>query len=908
MYKQRSEQSLGSKRGNIDVSDDDEMNEKRGSIKKSSSETMATANANGEGGSGENGQHSVKWDVSSFAVGKSSTMLESLRTDAHRKWVKDENIRYIMFSWNPEYKLWWGFTLFWSVLTIFFETYQIAFGTAGLPTPTSGASIIQYIFSTVFFFFDIIINFNLAFYDEMDQLVYDRPGIAKNYLKFWFWIDLMGVFPFYAVALAIAGEMGNDNTLTQYLSLLSLFRLVRLYRIKQLFEVLQWSMKISLISLTLTRNLMFALIWTHLAACVMFFIAKQYQFDPDNTWIGSSLEGLNDFEKYLTSLYWSVVTFTTVGYGDFSPVNLAEQIWGILFMLLNMILQAWFIGSITLLIVKSDEKTSEYRETVQVLNQYSALHGFDKPFRKRLKTQLKLEYNSREISDEHVLKDFPSSVRRRVLRRLYLPSLVNTSLMRGIRQQFVDAFLTTCNVEIFSPGEEVLQRGSISSDLYLLVEGVVKLVPMGNVDETAENNQNPTGTSIADSEGRAEVAANSTELDAGEFVNEIGFFTETPQIDTVRTVTICKTLTMTKSAFSEIAEHHPGSVSKILQNLLQKTEKQAEIRGTRPKLTTTLSLLNTGSEFEREHEQSGKHSQGDGDRHQHLEHHNTENQNHDVFTNDLSSSSNLDMHGTIACVHTQAALSSIQELITMHINKQKDDHTTRFLFAASRGDIPTIRRMCDQGFDPNSSDYDNRTGLMVAAMKGNVDVVKKILEYHGNPNLVDMHGTSALFEATKSGQEETVNILLAAGGELCLTEAEAASSLCQAVFEGDILLLRRLLSSKIQVNAQDYDKRTAIHIAAAEGNIAALKVLVEFGADTRLRDRWNNTIYDEARRMNAVLILEFLETLGDDRSTSADKDTELQGSEVLLLDKADDKTRVKKVDLLGKAAPEVHNE
>jgi ankyrin repeat protein len=80
-----------------------------------------------------------------------------------------------------------------------------------------------------------------------------------------------------------------------------------------------------------------------------------------------------------------------------------------------------------------------------------------------------------------------------------------------------------------------------------------------------------------------------------------------------------------------------------------------------------------------------------------------------------------------------------------------DDQTTRFLFAASRGDKNLISRICDQGFDPNSSDYDCRIALMVASMKGNTDTVKILLSYKADPNLVDVHGSTALYDAVKNG-------------------------------------------------------------------------------------------------------------------------------------------------------------
>jgi ankyrin repeat protein/CRP-like cAMP-binding protein len=763
----------------------------------------------------------------------------------------DDTQKFVFFPWNKYYKAWWGFTVSASVISIFTTTYQWAFVPAGLVSPDSALCIIEYILVSIFAC-DIGVNFNLVFYNEQDEIEYDRREIARRYFGLMFWIDFIGVFPFYVVALAISGELGQDSQKASYLALLQLIRLVRIHRVKQLFDILQYSSKISLMSLTLIRNFSAALVWTHLAACIMYFIARQFQFDAEETWIGGSLAGLNPYERYVTTLYWSVVTFTTVGYGDFSPVNSAEQIWGIIYMMMNIIWQSWFIGSITLLVVKSDEKTGLYRDTLQTLDQYSKMHNFDHGFHKRLKTQLKLDFNNREISDEHVLQNFPSSMRRKVLRRLYLPCLIHTSLMKGIRQRFVDAFLTTCSVEIFTPGERILKRGSISSDLYLLVEGVAKLVYFG---ENANINSSSAAADYSDSKampfGMMDSAADSYELNAldntpskrlraGEFINEIGFFTDTPQIDTVRTVTVCKTLTMSRSAYKMISHDHPGSVRKILQNLLTKVEEMGQRSEPVPSvsLPKRFDVLRAGLEFD--HSNSGNDSVRSGSQWQH--------------TNQVRQS--------VASVQTQAALTAAQDLIKMHINKKKGDQTTRFLFAASQDDISTTTLMCDQGFDPNNADYDSRTALMVAAMKGNTDIVTAlILENGANPNLLDAHGTSALYEAAKNGHDATMAELLKHEAKLGMDESQAASSLCHAVFHGDILMLRRLLEAQIQVNASDYDGRTAGHIAASEGNVAALRVMVEFGADLKLKDRWKNTVFDDAKRVNAGQLLDFLKTL-----------------------------------------------
>lgn len=507
-------------------------------------------------------------------------------------------------------------------------------------------------------------------------------------------------------------------------------------------------------------------------------------------------------------------------------------------MLLNMVAHAWIIGSITLLIVKQDEKTGAYRESIQTLNQYAKLHCFPKALEKKLRTQLRLDFNNREISDEHVLANFPAETRRKVLRRLYLPSLMQASLMKGIRQQFVDAFLTTCQVEIFSSGEEILQRGSISSDLYLLVAGRAHVVrstqDKGFEESTRFTGSQYGGTSIWESRYSEK---SRKEILTGEFINAISFFTESPQMETVTTKTVCKTLTMPRTTYKMIAEDHPGSVGSVLQNLLEMVERMTTNSGkpTRVNLPTSLSILKAGSVF----------MNGGGEM-------------------DGSTSEDYDYLRAVDEAENDQALTAVKDLVKMHMSKLKDDHTTRFLFAASRGDTDTISLMCDQGFDPNSADYDQRTALMVAAMKGNTEAVTKILDYSANPNLTDMHGSTALYEAARNGHDDTMNEILNHGGRLCMSEDAAASKACQAVFDGDMLTLKRLLKAGLPVDAGDYDRRRAGHIAAAEGNIAAMKLLVEFGADINVKDRWGNSIKDEAKRVGAGQLVKYLESLSQD--------------------------------------------
>ena len=277
-----------------------------------------TNNNNYNNSSSSNNNKGVTWGKSETAKESESELRSrraTLRSEQSfkRRTIQDDNHGYVVLPWTRFYRCWWGTSVFFSIFTIFFETYQISFSPAGLTPHNDAASILGFLFMAIFVL-DILLNFNLAFYNERDDLVTDRRLIAKNYLRCMFWVDLIGVFPFYLIALAATGEMGNDSDLARYLSLLRLFRLVRLHRVKQLFDNLQYNIHVSLTALTLTRNFGAAMIWTHFAACTMYFIARQYDYDDERTWVGGQVYESNSYERYVTALYWSVVTFTTVGY------------------------------------------------------------------------------------------------------------------------------------------------------------------------------------------------------------------------------------------------------------------------------------------------------------------------------------------------------------------------------------------------------------------------------------------------------------------------------------------------------------------------------------------------------------------------------------------------------------------
>ena len=79
---------------------------------------------------------------------------------------------------------------------------------------------------------DILVNFRLAFLDPIsERYVYDMQRIRAHYTRFWFWIDLVSVMPFDALAIAL-----DDAEQLSRLKLLRGIRLLRLIKLLRMFK------------------------------------------------------------------------------------------------------------------------------------------------------------------------------------------------------------------------------------------------------------------------------------------------------------------------------------------------------------------------------------------------------------------------------------------------------------------------------------------------------------------------------------------------------------------------------------------------------------------------------------------------------------------------------------------------
>ncbi|EFJ46902.1 hypothetical protein VOLCADRAFT_92690 [Volvox carteri f. nagariensis] len=788
-------------------------------------------------------------------------------------------MRVVILPETSWYQVWWFYyAVAIAIVSCWVEPFQMAFQHPGMPTAV-WMTALEYVI-IVTFLLDFLFKFVVAYFDpETGVLVTAQPKMAIAYCRsVKFFLDILGCFPYDMLVSAIARRCGASNKIEDSVDWLKLMALSRAYRVFDLFHVLDYRMMLSQGTLMLLRNYTYVFFTAHWAACIFFHMAheeRNYRHGNDDSWVGRNgpaFMGRPLYEQYILSLYFTVTIFTSMGDGRLYPFTIVELSVMIVYLLFNLFLGAYIIGTVTIMMVRADEHSKSFRDSMTHLVEYSRENELPERLYKAMREHLEVHFDSAQTADDNVLSIYPTTIRRLVLRHLYLQPVRSCYLFKGCKQRFLDALLTAARVELFLPGVEIMTEGDNVVELLIVmlgeclvsrggqrVGGVYGMSTLGasavgsdsNISFLTGSSRNATsdggGSFVGSAVGsKAEVSVNvrdgslnCSQMHAGSATPLLSpggvLLSPLPPGLPPKIPNLTSTLKKGPSdALAEIAFFTDGASYETVVGRtpvrvlsLPKAAWELLVQQFPQQLHVALSLV-SGKEF--------------------------------VDTTDpvlLAQTRDALTHHQMEMI---TRLDDIRTVAATHTRKCDEMRTFEFLNTAAQGDVESLRTMLAQGISPNTADYDGRTGLMLAAAKGHNETVQLLLDAGADKDKTDAFGISALAEAVKNEHDSTIELMLKYGATLGAGGLTVAAEMCTAVYEGDLVKLRRLLRSGAPPDACDYDKRSALHIAGAEGNLAAVKLLVEEGgADPNFQDRWGNTALDEARRVGAAPVLAYLE-------------------------------------------------
>jgi voltage-gated potassium channel len=168
--------------------------------------------------------------------------------------------------------------------------------------------------------------FTILFTLEYIARIYSSPEAFSYIFSFWGLVDLIAVIPTYA-ALLIGGA--HYLLVIRILRLLRTFRILKLGKYMRAAEVIIVALKASAYKITVFLFGVFSIVI--LMGTLMYLVEG----------------GRNGFENIPQSIYWAIVTITTVGFGDIVPVTPAGKCIASLMMIMGYAIIAVPTGIVT---------------------------------------------------------------------------------------------------------------------------------------------------------------------------------------------------------------------------------------------------------------------------------------------------------------------------------------------------------------------------------------------------------------------------------------------------------------------------------------------------------------------------------------------------------------------------------
>ncbi|KAF2319843.1 hypothetical protein GH714_019586 [Hevea brasiliensis] len=268
------------------------------------------------------------------------------------------------------------------------------------------------------------------------------------------------------------------------------------------------------------------------------------KFQRDKLWI-----------RYISAVYWSITTMTTVGYGDLHAVNTMEMIFIIFYMLFNLGLTAYLIGNMTNLVVEGTRRTMEFRNSIEAASNFVFRNRLPPRLKEQILAYMCLRFKAESLNQNQLIEQLPKSICKSICHHLFLPTVEKVYLFRGVSREILLLLVAEMKAEYIPPREDVIMQNEAPDDVYIIVSGEVEII-----DSDLEK-ERIVGT-----------------LQSGDMFGEVGALCCKLQSFTFRTRTLSQLLNLKTSTLIKTMQTKQEDYVAIIKNFLQHHKKVNDLK------------------------------------------------------------------------------------------------------------------------------------------------------------------------------------------------------------------------------------------------------------------------------------------------------------------------------------------
>ena len=162
------------------------------------------------------------------------------------------------------------------------------------------------------------------------------------------------------------------------------------------------------------------LLLCHVIACIWILQARLNDDAITTNWIEEKgFLYADDWELYFAAYYFTVSTFTTVGYGDISATCTTERILAVFLMVGGVFAFSFATGTLTSILTSLDQTNKSITEKMSVVNKLSQRYSLDPEIKQKLQATVRFQLQNSTDEFTEFLQQLDPRLRQRVYRDMY---------------------------------------------------------------------------------------------------------------------------------------------------------------------------------------------------------------------------------------------------------------------------------------------------------------------------------------------------------------------------------------------------------------------------------------------------------------------------------------------------------
>lgn len=210
-------------------------------------------------------------------------------------------------------------------------------------------------------------------------------------------------------------------------------------------------------------------IFCHFMACIWIILGER---DVSDSWINRfELKGESHFTLYVIAYYFIITTFSTVGYGDFSPGNSLERIFVMFLEIFGIIFFSFAISSLTTIIEKLNQYGSELREKLDVLEDVRRNHELGPGLFDLARQSLVYQSKQDHSASINLIQVLPHRIKIEMSAIIMKSRLSYIKFLRTKSKEFLAFVITVLTTFRAQRGYYIFREGDSAKFIYFLLNG-----------------------------------------------------------------------------------------------------------------------------------------------------------------------------------------------------------------------------------------------------------------------------------------------------------------------------------------------------------------------------------------------------------------------------------------------------